>query len=283
MYIIKMSGTYIYYPELVDVSFWGEDKVMLNDDINLLVKTAVNSKGYGVFPIKDHNDFLKEFLKQNISNIIGSDIDIYNYHSQVSEEQHKRVLNSMPYKKNDSKDLCEFSEYLESYMSELLKEKVKIFNDDIWVRICRPNAFSKEDFNPCHRDVYLDFYRNTVNIYLPIIGSDDKSSLLVQEGSHLWNENITAITNGGAYFKNKNKKYSVDAIVQSKIDLKMTRPNPLINEILVFSPYLIHGCSDNNNDDVTRMSLEIRFIKDDINGVKQENDINDFIKRRVWR
>jgi ectoine hydroxylase-related dioxygenase (phytanoyl-CoA dioxygenase family) len=168
-------------------------------------------------------------------------------------------------------------------MSELLKENVKIFNDDIWVRICRPNIFSKEDFNPCHRDVYLDFYRNTINIYLPIIGSNEKSSLLVQEGSHLWSENMTAITNGGAYFKDKDKKYSVDAIVQSKTELKMVRPNPSTNEVLVFSPYLIHGCSDNNNDDDTRMSLEIRFIRDDVNGIKQEAEIKEFIERRVWR
>ena len=253
---------------------------MLRDDVNLLEKTTFNSKGFGVFPIRDHIGFLKEFLQKNISAIIGSDIDIEKYHSCVTEEQHKQVLNSMPYKKND---LHEFSEYLESFISVLLKEKVKIFNDDIWVRICRPNIFSKEDFNPCHRDVYLDFYRHTVNIYLPIIGSDEKSSLLVQEGSHLWNENMTATTKGGAYFKKKNKKYSVDAVVQSKIELHMVRPNPVANEILVFSPYLIHGCSDNNNEDITRMSLEIRFIRDDLNGIKQENAINEFIKHRVWR
>ncbi len=131
--------------------------------------------------------------------------------------------------------------------------------------------------------MYLDFYRNTANIYLPIIGSNENSSLFVQEGSHLWNENITAITSGGAFFKNSNKKYSVDAIVQSKIKLNMVRPNPSTNEIMIFSPYLIHGCSDNSNDNVTRMSLEIRFIKKDKNGVKQEDDMNKFLKQRVWR
>jgi hypothetical protein len=235
-----------------------------------------------VFPVKDDIDFLRQFLTTNISDTVGSAIDIEKYHLHVTEEQHKKVLNSMPYKKNDSPELRAFSEYLESFISGLLKEKVKIFNDDIWVRICRPNTFSKEDFNPCHRDVYLDFYRNTVNIYLPIVGSDANSSLLVQEGSHLWNENTTAVTTGGAYFKEKNKKYSVDAIVKSKIELNMIRPNPAINEILVFSPYLIHGCSDNNND-ITRMSLEIRFIRNDLQGIKQEDDINDFMKRRVWR
>jgi ectoine hydroxylase-related dioxygenase (phytanoyl-CoA dioxygenase family) len=273
----------VYYPELIDTSYWGEDRVMLNEDINLLEKTSCNSKGYGIFPIQDHTLFLRQFIQKAISKTIGSDINIEKYHSHVNEEQHKKVLNSMPYKKKDTVELQKFSEYLEASMTEILQEKVKMFNDDIWVRICRPNRVSKEDFNPCHRDVYLDFYRNTVNIYLPIIGSDEKSSLLVQEGSHLWNENTTAVTRGGAHFKNKNKKYSVDAIVQSKIDLAMVRPNPAINEMLVFSPYLIHGCSDNNNEDTTRMSLEIRFIRDDEKGVQQENDINEFMKSRIWR
>uniref|UniRef100_A0A6C0AQH5 Phytanoyl-CoA dioxygenase n=1 Tax=viral metagenome TaxID=1070528 RepID=A0A6C0AQH5_9ZZZZ len=278
-----MSNIHIYYPELIESSFWGEDTVMLKEDINLLEKTPFHSKGYGILPIQNNTEFLRQFIQKNISEIIGSNIDIEKYHSYVNEEQHKQVLNSMPYKKKDTVELQKFCEYMEAYISAILQEKVKMFNDDIWVRICRPNRVSKEDFNPCHRDVYLDFYRNTVNIYMPIIGSDEKSSLLVQEGSHLWNENTTAVTRGGAHFKHKNKKYSVDAIVQSKIDLMMIRPNPAINEMLVFSPYLIHGCSDNNNDDTTRMSLEIRFIRDDEKGIQQENDINEFIKSRVWR
>lgn len=63
----------------------------------------------------------------------------------------------------------------------------------------------------------------------------------------------------------------------------MIRPNPDINEILVFSPYLIHGCSDNKNEDITRMSLEIRFIRNNEEGLKQEYDFNEFIKQRNWR
>lgn len=279
-----MTHIFIYYPELVENSFWGKDEVMIKNDINLLEKTDFNLKGYEIVSLSPDSETLKNFITKNISNIIGipsQTIQIDKYHLYVNEEQHKQVLNSMPYKKNDSHELRVFSEYIEKILSDLLKEKVKIFNDDIWVRICRPNTYSKEDFNPCHRDVYLDFYRNTVNIYLPLVGSNEKSSLLVQEGSHLWNENITAITNGGAFFNNK--KYSVDAITQSKIELNMVRPNPSLNQVLVFSPYLIHGCSDNNNDHVTRMSLEIRFIKDDKNSINQEDAIKNFINTRIWR
>jgi len=280
-----MEKIYTYYPELIESSDWGENNILIKDDVNLLEKTQFNSKGHGIVPFQYNTDFLKTHILKSIcdTKAINLNLNLNKYHEYINEAQHKLVLNSMPYKKNDSLEIQNFCEYLEGFMSDQLKEEVKIFNDDIWVRICRPNIVSNNDYNPCHRDVYLDFYRNTVNIYLPIIGSNEKSSLFIQEGSHMWNENITSVTSGGAYFKNKDKKYSVDAIVQSKIELKMIRPNPSANEILIFSPYLIHGCSDNGNNDITRMSLEIRFIKKDANGFKQEKDINEYMKKRIWR
>ena len=118
-----------------------------------------------------------------------------------------------------------------------------------------------------------------MNIYLPIHGSDDKSSLTIQPGSHKWNENITRTTRGGSTVLNK--KYSVDAIVSSKIELKMIRPNPSSNQLLLFSPYLIHGGAHNENNK-TRFSLEVRFIKED-ESLKQELLFIDFLKNRNWR
>jgi ectoine hydroxylase-related dioxygenase (phytanoyl-CoA dioxygenase family) len=105
----------------------------------------------------------------------------------------------------------------------------------------------------------------------------------MEPGSHLWNENETMMTRGGAYFKNSGKKYSVDAVVQSRRRLNMARPNPNIDEFILFSPYLIHGCSDNSNADITRMSVEVRFIQDTECGRKQEAVFNTFLKSRVWR
>lgn len=278
-----MANVHVYYPELVDTSFWGDHKVLLQHDTNLLEKTKFNTPGYAVLESQNHQAFLKAFVESKISNVLNLDMEAAAYHLHVDEEQHKRVLNSMPFKKNEESRLTAYANELEEFISNVLQEKVKIFNDDIWVRICRPNSSSKNDFNPCHRDVYLDFYKNVVNVYIPIVGSNEKSSLFVQEGSHLWSEDVTAVTQGGAYFKSTNKKYSVDAIVQSKIVLNMVRPNPGAGEILIFSPYLIHGCSDNTNEDTTRMSLEIRFIKNDVQGLQQESDINEFMQNRVWR
>ncbi len=103
--------TYVYYPELVDDSFWGDDGVLLNKDINLLEHTPCNSKGYGVFSCKNYSQFLQDFLQKRISTILGKEIKIEDYHSLVNEEEHKKILNQMPYKKHEFE---EFSNYIEA-------------------------------------------------------------------------------------------------------------------------------------------------------------------------
>jgi hypothetical protein len=278
----KSLKTFLYLELLLDNN-WGNDVVMIENDINLLKNTDFDDCGYKILNITNYNELLQKIIKNEIYIITNKHIDLNNYHNEITEAEHKLILNSMPYKKNMYTDICEFCNYLENYISDVLKEPVKIFNDDIWFRICRPSNVCDNDFNPCHRDVYLDFYRNTVNIYLPVIGSTDNSSLKIQSGSHKWNENETIVTKGGAFFKSTNKKYSVDAIVASKKPLDMIRPNPNEDQLMLFSPYLIHGCADNNNENTTRISLEVRFIRKDDNGFKQEAAFNDFLKTRDWR
>jgi len=273
--IISTINAYVYHPDLLSNN-WGADYVMLNNDINLLN----NDEGYKILDINNYGNLLQRYITNEIGFITNKYIYLENYHNEITEEEHIKILNSMPYKKNKYSDINDFCVYLETYISSIVNEPVKIFNDDIWVRICRPSSIS--DFNPCHKDVYLDFYRNTVNIYLPIVGSNEKSSLKIHPGSHKWRESNTIVTNGGAVIKGK--KYSVDTIVASKIPLNMIRPNPTQNQLLLFSPYLIHGCSDNGNENMTRMSLEIRFIRNDRNRViEQESKYNDFVKNRNWR
>jgi len=274
----------IYHRELLTNKMdeeWGEDYIMLDNDINLL-QNIENNDGYLILDIDNYKDLLQTFIKNEIYFTTGKTVNLQNYHNELTGEDHTKVLNSMPYKKDMYPDFKDFCVYLETHISNILNEPVKIFNDDIWVRICRPSCISQNDFNPCHKDVYLDFYRNTVNIYLPIVGSNEKSSLKIQPGSHKWSESETIVTTGGAYIKGK--KYSVDAIVASKTKINMIRPNPNETQLMLFSPYLIHGCSDNDNENITRMSLEIRFIRKDKNRViEQESKYRNFVKNRNWR
>ena len=282
---IKSRG-YIYYLDAFIHSdcTWGEDRVILAEDTNLLEHTDFNAKGHAIFKMeRDYQPFLKRLVETKIEEITSRRIDAGEYHLHITGEEHTKIINAMPYKRSETAEMNEFATYFEKRVSDILKIPVKIFNDDIWIRICRPSSHSKNDYNPCHRDIYLDFYRNIVNIYLPIVGSNSVSSLAMQSGSHLWNEHDVIMTKGGAYFPSSNKKYSVDAVLQSRTPLDMVRPNPSTDEFILFSPYLIHGCSSNENSDITRMSVEIRFICDTEMGRNQETIFREFLEKRVWR
>ena len=283
--IQKCKTDYIYYLDAYTHSTydWGQDRVLLQEDNNLLESTVFNTDGHAIFCMKPYNTYLKSLIESKIFEITSRTINAEEYHLHISDEEHTKILNAMPYKKNESEEMREFSEYFETRISNIIGKKVKVFNDDIWIRICRPSSRSSNDYNPCHRDVYLDFYRNIVNIYVPIVGSNENSSLAMQSGSHLWNEQDIVVTKCGAYFKKTDKKYSVDAILRSRIPLNMARPNPNINEFILFSPYLIHGCSSNENTDTTRMSIEIRFIEDNEKGRMQEAEFRQFLEKRIWR
>jgi len=278
-----LKSDYVYYLDAFLNCDWGENKVILAGDINLLENTDFNDTGYKIVSMDPHHAFLKNLFETKIAEITGRSISAEDYHLHISAEEHTKILNAMPYKKDESLEMAQFCSYIENRVSSVLGQRVKIFNDDVWVRVCRPSSVSSCDYNPCHRDIYLDFYRNIVNIYIPIVGSNERSSLAMESGSHLWNEQDVMVTRGGAYFETSKKKYSVDAIVQSKRRLNMVRPNPNPDEFILFSPYLIHGCSSNDNANITRASIEIRFILDTEESKKQEAEFNAFLKERIWR
>jgi len=121
-------------------------------------------------------------------------------------------------------------------------------------RVVRPG---EPDFNPIHRDAWQEENKGAINIYVPLAGSNTKSSLLVVPGSHLWPENKVTRTRDGALMNGI--KFNVPGVMDSSVPLKLKCPNPGMNQVMVFSPYLLHGGSLNRNRDVTRVSLEMRF------------------------
>jgi ectoine hydroxylase-related dioxygenase (phytanoyl-CoA dioxygenase family) len=114
-----------------------------------------------------------------------------------------------------------------------------------------------DDNNPPHRDVWLDHLRDAVNVYIPIAGSTDASSLPLVPGSHHWKESEIERTQTGA--RMGEQVYTVPCITAATRELTFVRPNPGPNEVLVFSPYLIHGGGVNFQGNMTRASLEARF------------------------
>ena len=125
------------------------------------------------------------------------------------------------------------------------------------VRVVRPRS---RDNNPPHRDVWLDRLRHAINIYVPLAGSTALSSLPIVPGSHLWAESEIERTVSGA--RVNGIEFTVPSVVGSTKPLRIVRPDPGLNEFLVFSPYLIHGGAFNQLPDRTRVSLEMRFWRE---------------------
>jgi Phytanoyl-CoA dioxygenase (PhyH) len=129
-------------------------------------------------------------------------------------------------------------------------------SDHVQLRINRPGS---TDYNPPHRDGALPVWANSVNIWLPVAGVDERTSLCILPGSHrLAEENCWQTLPGGATIDGK--KYRVPAIARLRDGpLRMIRAPVRGGQALIFSPYLIHGLALNETTDVTRMALEFRF------------------------
>jgi len=123
-------------------------------------------------------------------------------------------------------------------------------------RVVRPHS---NDNNPLHRDVWLEDYANCINLYIPIAGSNELSSLSIIPGSHYWPENKVERTQEGALVDGI--KFNVPAVTNIAGEYEVVRPNPKRNETLIFSPYLIHGGAVNLNPNQTRISIELRLWK----------------------
>jgi Phytanoyl-CoA dioxygenase (PhyH) len=123
-------------------------------------------------------------------------------------------------------------------------------------RIIRPGH---GDNNPLHRDVWLHDYADCINLYIPVAGSNARSSLVLIPSSHRWEESRIEKTVGGAFINNQ--KFNVPAVTRIMGNYELIRPDPKPNEVLIFSPYLVHGGAVNLNDDLTRISIEIRLWK----------------------
>ena len=248
---------------------YGEDLVLLDSEDDLTKNSSFGASGYIVAPFLDSafNNALKQSLKQSLYEILTKvkkietgfeDFDFGKYHYYVNDSEHQEVITPLKTWLDASK-LNINIEVLEQRVSEILQTEVTCLAPDrnmrsYAIRIIRPQS---NDYNPPHRDPWLDILKNTVNIYYPIVGSSIDSSLPLLPGSHRWKESEIERTVSGAMVNAM--PYTVPSVTGAKRKLEMIRPNPSEDEVLVFSPYLIHGGAYNFQNDTTRMSLEMRF------------------------
>jgi len=265
---VKLNGKPFSYA--VDGrSAYGSEEVLLEQDEDLLSKTPWADRGYGVVPFlapplverlrRGIRSMVKGFLEEIGIRKLGR-FDLEKYHAFLKDPagNHQRITERIrngfplemfpiPFKQVTDRigEICRVPLQPRNPMT-----KAELF----CIRIIRPGT---NDFNPPHRDVWLDRLRNAVNLYVPIAGSNERSSLPLVTGSHRWKESEIQRTSRGAQVNGVS--YTVPAVTGAKKKIRMIRPNPAGNEVLVFSPYLIHGGAANLNPDTTRVSLEIRL------------------------
>lgn len=250
--------------------FWGQDEVLFDEKDAVLKWVSWKEKGYKVVHAFSDDAFqcLQNSVKNNIvqalkeSNISfdPSTFSLSKYHQVVTNDQdHFKVIDKT--RNLEVKDFDfdinklvtffgkELGVELTSWVEELQKSHIQI-------RISRPNSL---DINPPHRDGYLSYWENIVNVWIPISGCTHETSLPVVEGSHLIPESdILRTESKGA--KINGNRYHVPCLLESKEGaFNMIRPNPAEGEALLFSPFLIHGSAINQSKDITRIALELRF------------------------
>jgi hypothetical protein len=248
---------------------WGDSRVLLHEDDNLIADCAWMPAGHATFPFLDSGSFrvLNDGLRDIVADCMreagivppaGFRLEAY-HRAVATQEAHlavaRRIQGAFPIDRFPIDPRL-----VTTRVSQVLGVDVSLvhprgaFPEHFCIRVVRPGS---RDNNPPHRDVWLDRLRDAVNIYAPIAGSDERSSLSLVEGSHLWKESEIERTTAGA--KVGSMSYTVPSVVGASHPLRMVRPNPRPNHVLVFSPYLVHGGASNLNTDVTRVSLEMRF------------------------
>ena len=246
----------------------GDDVLPLKDHHDLTSTTDWASLGYRVAPFLSEDEYdefeqgvrhlFLEFLRQaNVA--VDDDINLAHYHRYThgNDTLHLAVVDQAKLLKTAC--FPGGVEAIEQRVSELCGVSMRAANPHngervFHFRIVRPQ---RNDNNPFHRDVWLPEYHDAINIYVPLAGSNQRSSLTLVPGSHRWSEASVERTRGGACVNGV--QYNVPAVTASEQPLRPIRPNPARNEVLIFSPYLLHGGAVNLNEDLTRISLEMRF------------------------
>jgi hypothetical protein len=246
----------------------GPHAVLLEADDNIIRDSGWDDTGYHVAPFLPEPQLQK--MRAGFTAIVRAEVEavgipagagfsLEKYHRFVNDDQHAAVIKRT--RVGFERDQFPIGlELVEKRISEicgipLTVDGAKYTGRPFFLRIVRPHK--AQDNNPPHRDVWLDHLRDGVNIYAPVAGSNSKSSLPVLPGSHKWLEDEIERSASGAKIGGLN--FTVPTVTSARMPLIMTRPDPGPSEVLVFSPYLIHGGAANFNDDMTRVSLEMRL------------------------
>jgi hypothetical protein len=248
---------------------WGSDEILIENAVDISASTSWRKVGFTIEPLFDNNTY--ESFSTNVSELlltlwgeaglkIPLKFDLTQYHTVIPDfKTHLAVVektkllsvNRFPIEADILVDR------ISSLCGAPLIAKNPFDGERVFhLRVIRPNS---HDNNPLHRDVWLEDYDDCINLYIPVAGSNERSSLIIVPESHRWPESRIERTGEGAEINGI--KFNVPAITAIQGLYAVERPNPGKNEVLIFSPYLIHGGSVNLNNDQTRISIEMRLWK----------------------
>lgn len=245
-----------------------DDRVLLAQAHDLTARAPWAAAGFAVLPgLPSYQQralqaglaaLLREAMRE-ADVPVGLDFDISHYHHAVGADPALHLAVIARTKSYDLSRLPIAPSALEDLVSAACGQPVQAFNPNaqeavFHLRIVRPG---QPDHNPLHRDAWLPRYADALNIYLPVAGSTARSALTLVPGSHHWPESAVERTQAGAIYHGQ--AYTVPGVLRPVRPLEIVRPNPEMGEVLVFSPYLLHGGAANLNADATRVSLEMRF------------------------
>jgi hypothetical protein len=247
----------------------GENTVLSNSETDLIYSQSWYDDGYTTLPVFTIEEYDKIYngISDTVKKIIeGIGVDVTGftlekYHEYINnDEDHFKIVNR-------TRDL--FPEDFDFKIENLIdyfEQKIGVKLTDrfpstgqilhIIIRINRPNS---NDFNPPHQDVDDNNHDPMVNVWIPICGVTNDSSLCVVKGSHLISmDKILKTESGGVLGPNN---YRVRMIKSWNGSNQMSRVKIKHSEVLFFTPFLIHGIAINTNPDITRVALEFRLFK----------------------
>lgn len=239
------------------------DEALILKDTNMIDRISENQNGFLIkkFISFERMDFIESEVLKFLSEAFETRLDKSNIDQTLlamsDEEFHERMKKI--YLGIALENLAIGFEEFITWVSDAVKREVKMQNaydyPSLLIRIVRPN---RPDYNPPHRDIYLDHLRNGLNGFMPVLGVNRESSLSLIPGSHLWSEQETIRTTPNSLIDGI--KFSVPAVISLKDGQSLNLMRPVVErgEIMLFSPYLIHGGAANVSNRV-RVSFEFRF------------------------
>jgi hypothetical protein len=220
---------------------------------------VLGTEGYRVIDLPAGTAERIKKCAQSLPHLAGLS-DLEQYHAWVrSETDHQQIIRvSCDLRFSQlGLDAKEFTRYFAAIVGVPLSPVLPILDKDVvQLRINRPGS---TDYNPPHRDGSLPHLAPTLNVWIPVAGVDETTSLPIVPGSHAISEEDCWQTQPGGATLGGNP-YRVPAVGRLRNGpLRMVRAPVRFGQALIFTPYLIHGLAFNQSSTKTRMALELRF------------------------